>query len=73
MIGVIVLFWLLIIWSLYDGDLSIRESSIFVALWAVILVGGYLMKISPYWIIIPTVILDIILIIKIFGSDIQIW
>lgn len=66
------LFWILLGWSLYDGDLYPKEGAIFVGIWVVLLLGFLLLKIALLWFVVPTVLLDIILILKIFGQDIQI-
>lgn len=66
------LFWLLIGWGLYDGDLYPKEGAIFVAIWVVLLLGFILLKGSPFGFVVPTVLLDIVLVLKVFGSDVQI-
>ena len=66
------LFFLLLGWSLYDGDISPKEGGIFATIWVVILLLFVIFKGSIYWFVVPTVLLDIILIVKVFGQDIQI-
>jgi hypothetical protein len=65
-----ILFWLLLIWSFVDGDLYPKEAGIFVALWVLLLLGFLFLKIALLWFVVPTVVLDIALILKIFGKDI---
>ncbi len=66
------LFWVLIGWGLYDGDVYPKEGGIFIAIWVGLLLGFLLLKIEMLWFVVPTVILDIVLILKVFGQDIQI-
>ena len=66
------LFWVLLGWSLYDGDLYPKEGAIYAAIWIVLLLGFLVLRVAMLWFIVPTVLLDIILILKIFGQDIQI-
>lgn len=73
MLAVTVLFWLLLIWSLYDGDLDIIPSGIFILLWTLIFAGAYFLKIPTYWTIAPVAILDVILVFKVFGGDVPIY
>ena len=68
----ILLFWLLLGWSLYDGDIDPREGFIFAGIWVGLLILFIALNILPLWFVVPTVILDIVLILKIFGQDIQI-
>ena len=72
MIVPFLLFFVLLGWGLYDGDLYPKEGVILAAIWVVLLVGLLLLKLSPYWFVVPTVILDIYLVIKVFGGDIKI-
>ena len=65
-------FWILLIWSLFDGDLSPKEGAMFIGVWIVLLLCFTQFDVSPFWFVVPTVVLDIILIFKIFGGDIQI-
>ena len=67
-----VLFWLLLGWSFFDGELDFKEAGIFAAIWIGLLLGFFLLKVAALWFVVPTVLLDIILILKIFGKDIQI-
>jgi hypothetical protein len=72
MIFFIALFWLLVIWAFFDGDISLREAGIFILFWIALVGAIYLFKAPLYWAIPPAALLDIILIIKIFGGDIVI-
>ncbi len=65
-------FWILLGWSLYDGDLYPQEAAILVAIWAGLLVVFLIFKVPLIWFVVPTVVLDIVLIVKIFGQDVQI-
>lgn len=65
-------FWLLLGWSLYDGDLPPKEAGVFAGIWVGLLLLFLVFKVFILWFVVPTVILDIILIVKVFGQDIQI-
>ncbi len=67
-----ILFFLLLGWSLYDGDISPKEAAAYVTVWAAFLLLIFLFKSQSILVVVPTVILDIILIVKVFGGDIQI-
>jgi hypothetical protein len=66
------LFWLLIGWGLYDGDIYPKEAGVCVTVWIGLLLCFLFLKVSPFWFVVPTVLLDIYLILKVFGQDIQI-
>jgi len=72
MIVPFLVFWILLGWGLYDGDLYPKEGAILVGIWGVLLLAFLLLKVSLLWFVVPTVLLDIFLILKIFGQDIQI-
>lgn len=72
MIVPFLVFWVLLGWGLYDGDLYPKEGAIVVAIWGVMLLIFLLLKVTLLWFVVPTVLLDIYLILKIFGQDIQI-
>lgn len=65
-------FWVLLIWSLIDGDLNFKEGAWFVGTWGVLLAGFLLMKIPMLWFVVPMVLLDIVLMVKVFGQNIEI-
>lgn len=67
-----ILFWVLLIWGLYDGDIYPKEGGIFASIWVVLLVCFLCWKVLLLWFVVPTVVLDIVLILKVFGQDIQI-
>lgn len=52
----LVAFWVILIWALYDGDLTPLEGLLFLKQFAI-------------WFIIPLVLLDIGLIFKVFGGN----
>ena len=67
-----IVFWVLLVWSIYDGDLDMREASIFVALWAALMVCPL---VSPSLVILSIVgqaLLDVVLVLKIFGTNVRI-
>lgn len=65
-------FWVLIIWSLYDGDLYPKEAAVYIIIWVTCLAGLILFDLQPVLFVVPTVLLDIILIVKVFGGDLKI-
>jgi hypothetical protein len=70
-----VLFWLLIF--LGREELGLRRGLIAVAIWAVLLIGflalAFLERpISPFFFVVPIALMDIVLILMIFGGDIKI-
>jgi hypothetical protein len=71
MIIPLLVFWLLLVWSFFDGDLYPAEAGAFALVWFVLLTCFIFLQISPFWFVVPTVLLDVILILKIFGSDIE--
>lgn len=72
MIVPFLLFAGLLFFGLKNGDLDLPEAGIYGAIWLVLLVCFLLLHISPYWFVVPTVILDIVLVLKVFGGDISI-
>lgn len=65
----LVAFWVILIWALYDGDLTPLEGLVFVGFWVVFLLGLLFLKQFAIWFIIPLVLLDIVLIFKVFGGN----
>ena len=72
MIIVFILFWVLIFLGLKDGDIETREALIHIVIWAAMLAGFLFFNVVMYWFVVPTVILDIILVLKVFGGDVSI-
>jgi len=64
------LFWILI--AIGFRDLGWRSAGIFVLLWFVLFIGFQYVGISPYWFVVAQSIIDIILILRVFGGDIRI-
>jgi hypothetical protein len=67
-----VAFWVLIGWSLYDGELFPKEAVVFVGIWLALLAVFILLNIAPILFVIPTVLLDIVLIFKLFGGNLNV-
>ncbi len=65
-----ILFWVMLIWGLYDGDVYPREGAIMAGVWVALLVLFILFNVNLMWFVVPTVILDIVLILKVFGGDV---
>lgn len=64
------LFWVLIFFGRYE--LGLRGILIAVAIWAVLLIGFFALLVSPYFFVVPIALMDIVLILVIFGGDIKI-
>ncbi len=67
-----VLFWILLIWGLKEGDLYAKEGAILVFLWLVFLVGLVYFPPGQIICIIGSVILDVVLLMKVLGQDIRV-
>ena len=67
---VLVLFWVLLVWGLIDGDLYTREAVIFGLIWALLFAGTIALPMYLVWFVVPLVLLDIVLLAKVVGHDI---
>ncbi len=67
---VFVLFWLVLIWGLYDNEIYAKEAAIFAAIWIPLVIVFFLVPSAMIPAIIGIVLLDIVLIAKVFGQDI---
>lgn len=65
-------FWLLLLWSLYDGDLDLREGAAFLGVWMALLLGVAILRAPQGWCVTATALLDVVLVLKVFGEDVQI-
>jgi len=65
-----ILFWVLIF--LGREELGIKGGLIAVAIWAGLLIGFFALCISPYLFVSAQAIVDVVLILIIFGGDIKI-
>lgn len=65
-----VLFWVLIL--LGREELGMKGGLIVVAIWAVLLIGFLAVNISPYFFVAAQAIVDVVLVLIIFGGDIKI-
>ena len=70
MIFPFILFFVLLGWGLYEGDVYPKEGWIMLALWVVALLVVVVLKALWLWLVVPTVILDIILVLKVYGQDV---
>ena len=62
-------FWILIL--LGRSDLGIKGVLSCIAIWVALLAGFMYFEISPYYFVVPQAVLDIVLILSIFGGDIR--
>jgi hypothetical protein len=65
-----ILFWGLIF--LGREELGVKGVLIAVAIWAALLIGSFALSISPYLFVSAQAILDVVLILIVFGGDIKI-
>jgi hypothetical protein len=70
MILAFLLFWLVIGWGLYDGSLYAKEAFIFAVIWLPLTACFFLVPSMMIAGIIGIVLIDIILVIKVYGQDI---
>jgi hypothetical protein len=63
-------FWVLL--AIGRKDLGRKKIFSFVAIWLALLIGFVSFSISPHFFVGPLVILDVILILMIFGGDIRV-
>ena len=62
-------FWVMVLWSLYDGDLYPKEGAVCIIIWLILLAGQVLMLWQPVVLVVGSVVLDIYLMAKIFGQS----
>ena len=72
MIVPFLLFFGLIGWSLYDEGLYPREGLTLIGIWVALLIIFLVFGVNLFWFVVPTVLMDIYLILKVFGRDITI-
>ena len=66
-----VLFWILVVWGLRDCDVYPKEAAIYGAIWCALLAGFFLWPAGSIFFIVGMVLLDVVLLIKVLGQDIQ--
>lgn len=72
MLFAFVLFWVVLIWGLYDGDLYAKEGIILGILWIGLLLGFIFLPTAMIGFIIAMILIDIYLVVKVFGGNIGI-
>jgi hypothetical protein len=70
MIFPFVLFLILVIWALIDGEMYLKEASIYGAIWLALLLGLFLMPGYGLWVVAPMCLVDIVLLIKLVGNPV---
>ena len=70
LISVFVLFWALVLYG--REELGVKGILISVAIWAALLLGSIFLHVPSYYFIAAQSVLDIVLILVIFGGDIRI-
>ena len=63
-------FWVLI--AIGKSDLGYKKTISFIGIWSILLFGFIYLNIHPYYFVAPQTILDAVLILMIFGRDINI-
>lgn len=72
MLFAFVLFWVVLIWGLYDGDLYAKEGIILGTIWVGLLLGFIFLPTAMIGFIIAMILIDIYLVVKVFGGNIGI-
>lgn len=72
MLFAFVLFWVVLIWGLYDGDLYAKEGIILGIIWIALLLGFIFLPTAMIGFIIAMILIDIYLVVKVFGGNIGI-
>ena len=67
---VFVLFWVVLIWGLHDGDVYAKEGIILGIVWIGLLAGFIYLPNAAIGFIVAMVLLDIYLLLKVYGQDI---
>lgn len=68
MISFFVLFLILVIWALIQGDMYAKEALIYGAIWLACLLGLFLIPGYGIYFVIPMCLVDIYLLIKLVGN-----
>jgi hypothetical protein len=63
-----VLFLVLVIWALIDGEMYAKEAAIFGALWLALLLGTMFLPAFGIYLVVPMVLIDIYLLVKLVGN-----
>jgi len=68
MLLVFILFWLVLIWGLYDTEIYAKEAVVFVVIWLALAACFFLVPKLAIVSIIGMVLVDIVLLAKVFGN-----
>jgi len=68
-----IVFCVLLIWSLTDGDLYPKEGLGYGAVFLVLMLGVLFLQQWALWCMAGMALLDVVLILKVFGQDVKIW
>jgi len=63
-----VLFLIIVIWALIDGELYFKEASILGAIWLMSLLGLLFVAGYGIWFVVPITLVDIYLVVKLIGN-----
>ena len=69
----IIVFCVLLIRGLKDGDLYPKEGLAYGGILVVLLLGMLLLQPWALWFMAAMALLDVVLVVKIFGQDVRIW
>jgi|GEM_PF-5932245 len=64
--------WVILIWAWRTDDLSAREAFAFVALWLIAILVSFALGARPQWSVAAIALIDVGLILKVYGGDIAI-
>lgn len=66
----LILFWVIVVWGLIDGEIYATEGAIYIAIWLALLAGIVFYKPAEIGCIVGMIGLDIYLLFKVFGGNI---
>jgi len=66
----LILFWVIVVWGLVDGEIYAKEGAIYIAIWAVLLAGTLFFPSVMIGCLVGLIGLDIYLLFKVFGGNI---
>ncbi|CAN1566508.1 hypothetical protein MCEMSE15_02957 [Fimbriimonadaceae bacterium] len=63
-----ILFWILVIWGLVDGELYWQEAGWYTLAFVACILGFIFLAEYQIWFIVPIVLIDVVLIMKMMGN-----
>ena len=65
----LILFWVIVIWGLIDGEIYAKEGAIYIAIWLALVAGVVLYKSADIGCIVGMFALDIYLLFRVFWRE----